>query len=255
MEEAEALCGRIGIMVQGALRCLGSTQHLKSKFGSCYRAEFKLQDCGTGGGRLLEQTERVEALKAFVGRTFPDAELEEWHGAHLKVGLLYCATTIFLLRASTFPNSVLPTFTTHTMPPVALLLHLRHADQQYKMPHQEQMALADAFGAIERAKASLHIADYSLNQSTLEQIFIALAKDGVAEEVAAAEGAMHAGEARGTAGASQRMAEHNAVKDAADKRPVAADAIALALEPSPREHTAAASTIVVAHQPPDSMIV
>ena len=30
LEEAEALCGRIGIMVGGRLRCLGSAQHLKT---------------------------------------------------------------------------------------------------------------------------------------------------------------------------------------------------------------------------------
>jgi ATP-binding cassette, subfamily A (ABC1), member 3 len=42
MEEAEALCTRIGIMVGGRLRCLGSTQHLKSKFGNGYLAVFKV---------------------------------------------------------------------------------------------------------------------------------------------------------------------------------------------------------------------
>jgi hypothetical protein len=33
MEEADALCDRIGIMAGGQLRCLGSQLHLKSKFG------------------------------------------------------------------------------------------------------------------------------------------------------------------------------------------------------------------------------
>ena len=42
MEEAEALCGRIGIMVGGRLRCLGSVQHLKHKFGQAFMAQFKL---------------------------------------------------------------------------------------------------------------------------------------------------------------------------------------------------------------------
>ncbi len=42
MEEAEALCTRIGIMVGGRLRCMGSTQHLKSKFGKGYIVLFKL---------------------------------------------------------------------------------------------------------------------------------------------------------------------------------------------------------------------
>ena len=33
MEECEALCSRIGIMVNGSLVCLGTSQHLKSRFG------------------------------------------------------------------------------------------------------------------------------------------------------------------------------------------------------------------------------
>ena len=31
MEECEALCNRLVIMVNGAFRCLGSIQHLKTK--------------------------------------------------------------------------------------------------------------------------------------------------------------------------------------------------------------------------------
>lgn len=32
MEECEALCSRLAIMVNGRPRCLGSPQHLKNKF-------------------------------------------------------------------------------------------------------------------------------------------------------------------------------------------------------------------------------
>ncbi|OUM60183.1 hypothetical protein PIROE2DRAFT_46479 [Piromyces sp. E2] len=36
MEEAELLCNRIGIMVNGKLQCIGSPEHLKMKFGNTY---------------------------------------------------------------------------------------------------------------------------------------------------------------------------------------------------------------------------
>lgn len=36
MEEAEALCTRIGIMARGELRCVGSAAHLKTKYGKGY---------------------------------------------------------------------------------------------------------------------------------------------------------------------------------------------------------------------------
>ncbi len=40
MEEAEALCTRIGIMVNGQLRCLGTSQHLKNRFGQGFELEI-----------------------------------------------------------------------------------------------------------------------------------------------------------------------------------------------------------------------
>ena len=42
MEECEALCNRVGIMVGGRLRCLGGVQHLKHKFGRGYMAELQV---------------------------------------------------------------------------------------------------------------------------------------------------------------------------------------------------------------------
>jgi ABC-type multidrug transport system ATPase subunit len=44
MEECEALCPRIGIMAAGRLRCLGSAQHLKSKFGQGFQVELKVRN-------------------------------------------------------------------------------------------------------------------------------------------------------------------------------------------------------------------
>jgi len=41
MEEAEALCTRMGIMVKGNFRCFGTTQHIKEKYGTGYEIEVK----------------------------------------------------------------------------------------------------------------------------------------------------------------------------------------------------------------------
>lgn len=43
MEECEALCTRVGIMVGGKLRCLGSTQHLRSLYGRGYQIEISFR--------------------------------------------------------------------------------------------------------------------------------------------------------------------------------------------------------------------
>lgn len=41
MEEAEALSTKIAIMVEGSIKCIGSIQHVKSKFGEGYEVEVK----------------------------------------------------------------------------------------------------------------------------------------------------------------------------------------------------------------------
>ncbi|XP_017880849.1 ATP-binding cassette sub-family A member 5-like isoform X1 [Ceratina calcarata] len=75
MEEADALCSRVGIMVKGEMRCIGSTQHLKNLYGAGYTLEMKLL-----GGDCTPTTpsgDRITSLKEFVSGLFPDATLEE----------------------------------------------------------------------------------------------------------------------------------------------------------------------------------
>ncbi|CAF1480964.1 unnamed protein product, partial [Adineta steineri] len=42
MDECERVCNRLGIMVRGQFACLGTIQHLKSKFGRGYTIEIKV---------------------------------------------------------------------------------------------------------------------------------------------------------------------------------------------------------------------
>ena len=43
MDECEALCGRLGIMVAGQLRCLGPIGHIKNKFGQGFTLMVKVR--------------------------------------------------------------------------------------------------------------------------------------------------------------------------------------------------------------------
>ena len=43
MEEAEALCTKMGIMVDGNFKCFGSSTHIKDKFGKGYEFEIKIR--------------------------------------------------------------------------------------------------------------------------------------------------------------------------------------------------------------------
>merc|ERR1719326_2597166 len=40
MDEAEALCDRIGIMAKGSLLCIGSQNHLRSRYGDSFELSF-----------------------------------------------------------------------------------------------------------------------------------------------------------------------------------------------------------------------
>lgn len=62
MEEADALCGRIGIMAHGRLRCLGTSLHLKNKFGGGYKLEVALS-----GGQQARDQEHAAAVDYVCG--------------------------------------------------------------------------------------------------------------------------------------------------------------------------------------------
>ncbi|KYO30944.1 hypothetical protein Y1Q_0016343 [Alligator mississippiensis] len=66
MEEAEAVCDRVAIMVAGELRCIGPIQYLKNKFGKGYLLEIKVKD-----------PEQVDELHAKMLTIFPQAARQE----------------------------------------------------------------------------------------------------------------------------------------------------------------------------------
>ncbi|XP_035303775.1 ATP-binding cassette sub-family A member 17-like [Cricetulus griseus] len=119
MEECEALCTRLAIMVQGQFKCLGSPQHLKSKFGTGYSLQARVQ-------RELEQ-EALKKFKAFVEMTFPGSNLEDEHQGMV----------------------------------------------QYYLPGYS-LSWAKVFGIMEQAKKDYMLEDYSINQVSLEDIFLSL---------------------------------------------------------------------------------
>ncbi|GAB4821282.1 hypothetical protein N2152v2_008328 [Parachlorella kessleri] len=71
MEECEAVCSRVGIMAAGRLRCLGTVQHLKSRFGEGYVLEMRTVP-GQG-----------EAAAGLVRQQCPGAGVREQDGVHL----------------------------------------------------------------------------------------------------------------------------------------------------------------------------
>uniref|UniRef100_A0AAQ4RWK1 ABC transporter domain-containing protein n=1 Tax=Gasterosteus aculeatus aculeatus TaxID=481459 RepID=A0AAQ4RWK1_GASAC len=79
MEECEALCTRMAIMVNGHFKCLGSIQHLKSRFGDGYTVIVRV------GGSPPE----LKPVEDFVRRSFLGSVLKEKHHNTLQYHLPY----------------------------------------------------------------------------------------------------------------------------------------------------------------------
>lgn len=116
LQECEALCTRLAIMVNGRFQCIGSLQHLKSRFGRGISLVVKLDSM------------RMAELKAFVDLHFPENRIKDQHAGIVS----------FELTGA------------------------------YKWP--------DIFARLEEARAHLRFEDYSVSQTTLEQVFVDFAR-------------------------------------------------------------------------------
>uniref|UniRef100_A0A3P8WSU7 ATP binding cassette subfamily A member 7 n=1 Tax=Cynoglossus semilaevis TaxID=244447 RepID=A0A3P8WSU7_CYNSE len=77
MEECEALCTRMAIMVNGRFQCLGSVQHLKNRFGDGYTIILRLVDHNTNPDHC--------SVSSYMKNIFPSIELKEHHQNELGI--------------------------------------------------------------------------------------------------------------------------------------------------------------------------
>ncbi|XP_061147735.1 phospholipid-transporting ATPase ABCA1b [Syngnathus typhle] len=120
MEECEALCTRMAIMVNGRFKCLGSVQHLKSRFGDGYTIILRVAG---------PDPDLVPVMK-FIESELSGSTLKEKHRNML----------------------------------------------QYQLP-SSRCSLTHIFFTLANNKHTLKIEDYSVTQTTLDQVFVNFAKD------------------------------------------------------------------------------
>ncbi|KAK4877002.1 hypothetical protein RN001_009508 [Aquatica leii] len=75
MEECEALCTRLAIMVNGSFKCIGSTQHLKNRFSDGYTLIIKTKPFNTD----QEQEFALDQIENFVKQSFENVTVREKH--------------------------------------------------------------------------------------------------------------------------------------------------------------------------------
>ncbi|KAG6587048.1 ATP-binding Cassette (ABC) Superfamily [Phytophthora cinnamomi] len=193
MEECEALCTRVGIMVGGRLRCLGSVQHLKHRFGDGLMLEMKLM--GTPSHDIDARVATVFGGSAST-TTFPRAELQakcealgdaSWadkivmshatgyalaaaleRDGTMRLGML-CAWWAAEERFLALDAFLRESFAVDANTGVKLLE--RQNDMcRYKLTGQVPR-LASVFRCVEGSKQQVGIREYAVSQTTLEQIF------------------------------------------------------------------------------------
>lgn len=66
MEEAEALCNKMGIMVKGEFKCFGNASHIKDKYGTGFEIEFKIRTLSEQEVKSVETESRQAGLIPFT---------------------------------------------------------------------------------------------------------------------------------------------------------------------------------------------
>lgn len=75
MEECEVLCTRLAIMVNGQLRCIGTTQHLKARFADGYLLVVQINR--TRASLMVPGSEsKIRRMEEYINNAFPGAVLK-----------------------------------------------------------------------------------------------------------------------------------------------------------------------------------
>ena len=78
MEECEALCSRLGIMVNGRFQCFGGVGHLKNKYAQGYSLLLKLKPL------LAIDSPEVQELCKEIATAFDPCFLKDQHQVYCK---------------------------------------------------------------------------------------------------------------------------------------------------------------------------
>lgn len=191
MEEAEALATKMGIMVNGELKCMGSIQHIKNKFGKGYEVELKVN--------LPTKEETIEYLKSFDVDSNQRMTLEECQGFLNDNGN---GDLVKELSSEGSGSSLYFQFTKGSVSVQMIAEYvlierkgwnvvgffksefsgyhlIEHFQNFYRFKLEANVSVGKIFGMFEENKERLGILQYSIKQSTIEQIFNMFAQNQI----------------------------------------------------------------------------
>jgi len=202
MEEAEALCGRIAIMVKGQVRAVGTKQHLKSTLGAGYELIIKLSPGAANIRKSARRQNSVQHLSLSSQRI--SSSLSNGLSAQLSNNGEVCnasrgsgtaiegvddatelsrMSSLNLESANQFTslNSLGDDSLTENDAKLKAFVSKLFVDAEIVADNgglitwrisSHNLSLGVAFREIEAHKVDLHIESYSISQPTLEQVFM-----------------------------------------------------------------------------------
>ncbi|KAL7750956.1 hypothetical protein RI367_003536 [Sorochytrium milnesiophthora] len=149
MEEVDALTSRIGIMAAGSLRCLGNQVSLKNRFASGYTLYVQMN---------VSAPTEIESVR----------ELHQAEAAHID-------RVAQFVHSQVCSDALLRTGGAYNLGETAIDPQSRSwtASFQFRLPGS--VDLARVFTKMEQGAAQLGVVEWSLNQSSLEDVFVEVA--------------------------------------------------------------------------------
>lgn len=173
MEEADVLGDRIGIMARGSLQVLGTSLHLKNRFGAGYRVSVALAAAKPGEergalakrkARLLELIEShidVDEVASGNEGTLADVPLED-EGRRSSLSTSRSAAARFSAESSRSARGRGP-------PPPRYGVY-----QNFVVPREHKDSLPGLLADLDAARERLGVVDVQISLSPLEEVFLSI---------------------------------------------------------------------------------
>lgn len=187
MEEAEALCTKMGIMVNGRFRCYGSSQDIKDKFGTGYEVEIKItwpteieaQELGKSYELDMDSRIELDSLETSLRSMRMDSLIDtpQYEDLEFDVDRDGSISMVALCQWALLENSGLQVYEALDKNASGCKV-LEHYNNFFKFRIERgNKSIGFFFGFVEKLRRRINFEEYGVSQTTLEQIFNSFASE------------------------------------------------------------------------------
>ncbi|CAI2381272.1 unnamed protein product [Moneuplotes crassus] len=183
MEEAEALCTKMGIMVSGRFKCFGSPQAIKDKFGTGYEIEIKVRWPSEQEATKLLKEKGLDGSTNATALAGLKSNIDFISESELDLGKYSSEMTPLSLCQLHLLNEQYQTLKASLEEASDSCSLVEHCDNFFRFRvFGGGRRLGFYFGLLEKLKSKASFEEYGISQTTLEQIFNGFAKEANVDE-------------------------------------------------------------------------